>query len=184
MLAISLVGLTACATRSATDGTAPAPQPTPTSSESATSAQPTPTPSASPAPDAAWPTSETISCDAMLSPDIDATLRARGLSPAPKEWTQFGFQATGAALECPWGQPGSTVSDAFYAWARFEPGQADQFIASVLANDYRIEQSERGSWVITPPDLASGGTIAILATPEWVAFAPTRDQIDDIVWAR
>jgi hypothetical protein len=118
----------------------------------------------------------------MLAPEVDAALRQQGSVPAPRAWTQFGFVPTQAAVECPWGSPGETVSDAYYAWARLAPGESDQFVALVLDNGYAIEESARGTWLVTPPELAGGGEGATLITADWVAFAGSREEIDDIVW--
>ena len=98
----SALALTGCTT--------PAPEPTRTPSPSTSpAATPTPTPTPAPTPtvtptlDAApLPTQETISCDTMLDPAVDAALRAQGYVPAPKRWVQFAFAPTLAAIECPW----------------------------------------------------------------------------------
>jgi hypothetical protein len=118
----------------------------------------------------------------MLDETADAELRNEGLTPFPREWTQFGFSATLAALECPWGDDQNSETDTYYAWAQFLPGQRDEFVALVLANGYLIEESDRGAWLITPSGRAGGGGGEVLITDGWVAFADTREKIDDIVW--
>lgn len=120
----------------------------------------------------------------MLEPAVDEKLRASGLLPVSKPWTQFGFTPTSAALECPWGEEESTVTQAYYAWARFEPGQRDVFIDLVRDNEYLLEESERGMWLVAPPEAGGRGDPVALITADWVAFADSRDQIDDIVWTR
>jgi hypothetical protein len=181
---ILALGLTGCATNS---GAAPGPSPTlsTTPSTSATPpADPTPVPSVSPSSGPEWPTTETIDCDSMLDAAVDAELRERGLVPAPKDWTQFGFTPTLAAVECPWGVAGSTAIQAYYAWAQFEPGQSEAFVTLVTDNGYAVEESDRGTWLVIPAELEGGGEIAALITEDWVAFANSREQIEDIEWAR
>jgi hypothetical protein len=125
-----------------------------------------------------------ISCDTMLTAEAAAELHSRALEPAEKAWSQFGFRPPGAAAECPWGRPGDSTAQVFYAWAALDAQHAQSFLDLVQANGYRVEPGVRGSWVQAPPELEGGGALAILVTVEWVAYAPSREQIDDIVWTR
>jgi hypothetical protein len=181
--------LSSCATAApgASPATSTRPPSSPAASPSSSPAAPTPaaTPAPTDGPDAEqWPTADSIDCDAMLTPAVAAELRSRGLEPVAKAWSQFGFTPTAPAVECPWGGEGATASSAFYAWARLQPGQQQQFVSLVIANGYTVELSDRGTWIVTPPELAGGGALEALITADWVAFAGTRDDIDDIVWAR
>lgn len=177
-LALGVFGLTACATGASTAPLSPTTSATPV--PSATVA----TPTASSTAGIDRPSIQEIDCDSMLDPAIAEGLRAQGLSPAPKSWSQFGFEPTAAALECPWGDAGSTASSVFYAWAALEDGQDEEFITLALENGYLAEQTAQETWITAPPEAAGGGEIATLVTPEWVAFADTRSQIRDIVWTR
>ena len=177
---LGALGLTSCAVAPASS----APSPSVTSSDGATDASPSPSrPVSTPTQSAALPTTDTISCDTMLDPAVDAQLRAEGLTPAPKPWTQFGFTPTAAALECPWGDPDSTQSQKYYAWAAFQPGERDAFVSLVEQNGYRTEDSAEGTWVL-PPEDGSPHADGFLITNEWVVITDTRDQIHDIIWAR
>lgn len=119
----------------------------------------------------------------MLDPLVDAELRREGLTPAPKPWTQFGFAPTAAALECPWGTPGSMHSDRYYAWAALNPGERDTFIGLVEENGYQTEDHADGTWVL-PPEDGSPHAEGFLITDAWVVITDTREQIADIIWAR
>ncbi|MHC2999562.1 hypothetical protein [Microbacterium sp. HJ5] len=119
----------------------------------------------------------------MLVPVVDEQLRAEGLTPAPKPWTQFGFTPTAAALECPWGTPDSMHSERYYAWAGLNSGEREEFIGLVEQNGYRTEDDAEGTWVLAPED-GSPHADGFLITDAWVVITDTREQIDDIVWAR
>jgi hypothetical protein len=178
LLICGAAGLTACTE----DTSAPPPTPTVTAPAPATEA-PSPDPSVSPTSSAAFPTADDISCDTMLVPAVDEQLRAEGLTPAPKRWTQFGFTPTGAALECPWGTPDSMHSERYYAWAELNSGERETFIALVEQNGYRTEDGADGIWVLAPDD-GYPGPEGFLISDEWVVIADTREQIEDIVWVR
>jgi len=128
------------------------------------------------------PTPENISCDTMLEPMVDATLRATDLTPAPKPWTQFNFEPDGAAIECPWGYEGGSHSEAYFAWAALSDGEAEQFLGLVEENGYTTSEDEDGIWVI--PNEGPNGVEGMLITEEWAAFAPTPELIPAIVWTR
>ena len=119
----------------------------------------------------------------MLDPTVDAQLRAEGLTPAPKPWTQFGFNPTAAAVECPWGGADSMHSQRYYAWAALNPGERDTFVGLVEQNGYRTEHTADGTWVLSPGD-GSPHADGFLITDEWVVITDTREQVDHIVWGR
>lgn len=187
LAALALVGvmaLGACASEPAATPTS-TPTSTPTASSTPTA---TPSPSATPSTSAPaeveWPTPETISCDTMIDATAASALRDQGFESFPKEFTQFGFPYTLAALECPWGLPDDYHPHAYYAWAQFAPGERDAFVALVEENNYTLEETERGAWLVERADQPSVDNVAVLVTEEWVAFADSREQIDDIVWTR
>lgn len=171
-------GLTACT------GDPSTPLPTPTVAVPGPATEtPSPNPSVSPTSSAALPTADDISCDTMLVPAVDERLRAEGLTPAPKPWTQFGFTPTAAALECPWGTPDSMHSERYYAWAGLNPGEREAFIRLVEQNGYLTEDGADVTWVLASED-GYPGPEGILITDTWVVITDTREQIEDIVWAR
>lgn len=147
-------------------------------------------PATSPTPSEAGPTSDTverptledISCDTMLDPLVDAALRATDLTPAPKPWTQFGFEPSGAAIECPWGYEGGNHSAAYFAWSALSDDEAEQFLKVVEENGYATSEDEAGTWIVPSDD--PNGVEGMLITDEWIAFAPTPELIPAIVWAR
>ena len=172
-----LLALAACA---------PEPMPTataiPTTSKTATTTpSPQPTPTAATGLGPAVPNA--LSCDNMLDPAVDAELRAEGLLPAPKPFTQFNFTVAGPALECPWGGPDDVHSEAYYVWAAFAPGDRDAFMAVTAEHDYLAEESAEGTWVVYAGD-AGPDDPAILVTEEWIAMAPSREKIGDILLTR
>ena len=184
--AITLIGALALT------GCVPEPEPTPTPTPAPTrSATPTPTPTLTPTPTSSptveavpFPTVDTITCETMLDPTVDAEMRAKGWAPAAKPFTAFGFTPTGAAIECPWGEAGDAHSQAYYVWAGLAPGEKDTFIALTREHGYVPEPpAPEGTWVNWGTDDGMP-TSAILVTDEWVAFADTPEQIRDIVWAR
>ncbi len=128
------------------------------------------------------PTLEDISCDTMLDPLVDAALRATDLTPAPKPWTQFGFEPSGAAIECPWGYEGGNHSAAYFAWSAQSDDEAEQFLKVVEENGYATSEDEAGTWIVPSDD--PNGVEGMLITDEWIAFAPTPELIPAIVWAR
>ena len=178
LAAAGILALTACTPQ---PETTPTPDATPSSTATAT---PTPTPTPTPTADAVdYPTVDTISCETMLDPAVDAQLRAKGYIPAGKQWSQFSHTATLAAIECPWAEPGGTFSEAYYAWAALAPGEAEVFIGQTLESGYVTEEAAEGTWVVWGKDDGMP-TPAILVTDEWVAMADTQEQVADIVWAR
>ena len=171
--------LTACGPLpgSGEEGASATPQPE--ASDTATEV-PSPEPTSTPA---ARPTAENISCDAMLDPMVDRALRSMQLAPAGKPWTQFGFEPSGAAIECPWGYADQPHAVTYYAWAALGEGEGEKFLALTAENGYTTTEDERGTWVVSPegdPDTISG----ILVTDEWIAFAPTKELISAIIWTR
>lgn len=147
----------------------------------------TPTDSAAPTPEpteesAERPTADTISCESMLEPLVDQTLRSFDLLPFEKSWTQFNFQPTGAAIECPWGVEGSVESATHFSWSALAEGEAEQFLALTAENGYTTTEDEQGTWVISPTTRPENS--AILVTDEWIAYAPTPELIPAIVWTR
>jgi hypothetical protein len=180
VVAMSLaLALTACGPLPGADSETASPSPT-----ADVSAPPTETPSAEPtSTPAERPTAETISCDTMLDPLVDRALRSTQLIPVGKAWTQFGFEPSGAAIECPWGYAEQPHSVTYYAWASLSPGEGETFLALTADNGYTTTQDERGTWVVSPEgdaDEISG----ILVTDEWIALAPTQELISAIVWTR
>ena len=138
------------------------------------SAQPTETP-------VELPTVDTIGCDTMLEPLFDEALRSVRLQPAPKRWTQFGFEPTLAAIECPWGYEGEMHSATYYAWSALADGEREQFLDLTTANGYGTEDDSRGTWIVSPrEDPTDQGEV--LVTEDWIAFAPTRELVSVIVW--
>lgn len=168
-----------CATGSLPANSAPSISPQP--SQSVTDL-PAAGSTASPTPHSEGPTAADLNCDSMLEPVVSIGLRSRGLSPAQKPWTQFGFIPSALALECPWGVAGASAPETYYGWARLEHGQDAHFVALVQENGYIVEQTSQGVWVVAPPDLVTGASVEILVTPGWVAYAETRDAVYDIVW--
>ncbi|WDM44668.1 hypothetical protein KV395_16080 [Microbacterium luteolum] len=148
----------------------------------------TPTPSAEPTPEptdtsVGLPTPESISCDTMLDPLVDRVLRSTQLIPAAKPWTQFGFEPTGAAIECPWGYEGQPHAVTYFAWAALGEGEGETFLALTAENGYGTTETEQGTWV-TDPGSTPGELSGILVTDGWVAFAPTAELIPAILWTR
>lgn len=160
------------------------PPPTEGAATSPSAENPAPFPPKDENPVDEWPTFETINCDSMLREPARDTLRAQGLIPAPKPWDAFEFVGSGPALACPWGYEGTLELRAFYAWVQLLPGEAERFAALVTETGSSFEETSRGRWVVVPPESRSGQESAILVTDEWVALALTREDIDDIVWAR
>ncbi|MCS3444678.1 hypothetical protein [Microbacterium phyllosphaerae] len=159
-------------------GASPSPSATPAAT-APTTAAPTAEPSA---PSAERPTVDSISCDSMLDPEVDRQLRTADLIPFDKPWTQFDFTPTGAAIECPWGVEGSMESSKYFAWAALAEGEGAQFLALTAENGYTTTEDERGTWVVSTDPLP--GDSAILVTDEWIAYAPTPDDISAILWTR
>lgn len=202
LVTASLLALAACATPRSVGGavtptaaassspspsasSAPTPAPAPTSPSSSPSATPEPEPTG----DAAPPTVDTIDCDAMLDPAVDAGLRQRGLSPAAKPWTQFGFTPSGAAIECPWGLPGDMSARQYYAWAALAHGERDAFARLAVENGFVLEDGAEGTWLSYPASEGpvGGGPMELsgmLLTNDFIAISDTPEQIRDIVWTR
>lgn len=180
--AVALCGALLLGACTATDPT-PTSSPTPTAPPTAT---PTPTPTATDTPGAVeLPTYDNISCDTMLAPEVDARLRAEPLVPYPKPFEQnaYGTSPTGPGIACPWGPPNSPggMAYAYYTWAAFLPGEREAYLASATQHGHTTEPAESGVWVIS--DDESGGPVGALFVSEtWVAYAPSREQIADIVW--
>lgn len=154
-----------------TGSSAPPESPSPSSEPSA---QPTETP-------IELPTVDTIGCDTMLEPLFDEALRSVRLQPAAKPWTQFGFEPSLAAIECPWGYEGQMHSATYYAWSALAEGEREQFLDLTAENGYQVEEDSRGTWIVSP-DEAQTEEIEILVTEDWIAFAPTRELVSVIVW--
>ncbi|MFJ4175797.1 hypothetical protein [Microbacterium sp. NPDC089696] len=163
-------------------GCAPASESSSTPVASSPTASPTsPTPELTePAVD--LPTADTISCDSMLDPVVDEELRSRDLLPSPKPWTQFNFEPSGAALECPWGISGSVESAEYFAWSALSEGESDEFISLAEANGYKVTQDERGRWLESDHDVTPPLEPAVLVTDTWIAIANTPELIDAIRW--
>lgn len=174
---VLMLALTAC-------GPLPGPEEENATQTPEATAQPTEVPSSEPTnTPVERPTVENIGCDAMLDPLVDRALRATQLIAAGKPWTQFGFEPSGAAIECPWGYAEQPHAVTYYAWAALAEGEAEEFLALTRSNGYTTMQDEQGTWVVSPegePDTISG----ILVTNEWIAFAPTRELVSAIVWTR
>lgn len=127
------------------------------------------------------PTVDTIGCDTMLEPLFDEALRSVRLQPAPKPWTQFGFEPSLAAIECPWGYEGQMHSTTYYAWTALADGEREQFLDLTAENGYQVEEDTRGTWIVSPAE-AQTEEMEILVTEDWIAFAPTRELVSVIVW--
>ncbi|MFG6445594.1 hypothetical protein ACFXQA_10020 [Microbacterium sp. P07] len=146
------------------------------------------TPTAAPTPtvETEPPAADTISCDTMLDPTVDRDLRAQNLAPSPKPFTSLGFEPTGAAIECPWGQvdSGPGAAELYYGWSAFAPGERDAHIALVQKLGFGIEPDGDGVMLVAPPEQQGGGDpLDFRVTDDWVAFGPV-GQVDDIVWTR
>lgn len=128
------------------------------------------------------PTAGNISCDTMLEPLVSRALRATELVPAGRPWTQFGFEPTGAALECPWGYESENHSVTYYAWTALAEGEGAEFVALTQKNGYTATENEQGTWITDSRPAPPGGVI--LVTDEWIAMAPTAELIPAIVWTR
>lgn len=174
------------------DRNPPTPSPAPSVTASSTPTI-TPTPSATPTvtaePEAAepqQPTIENISCDTMLDPAVDARLRAEGLVPAPKYDMTFGVDITGAHIACPWGTPGTLHSQAMYTFTVVTPTERAQYLAAAEENDYVAEHTTDGAWLTWENPYGGPGPDegALLVADEWIASAPSREEIADIVWTR
>lgn len=178
---IAVAGALILAGCSATpDADESSPSPTATS-EASVSTTPTPSPDPSPT-SGVRPTVDTISCESMLDPLVDQKLRSSDLLPFEKPWTQFGFEPTGAAIECPWGVEGSVESATYFAWSALAEGEGEEFLALTAQNGYTTTVDERGTWVMEPAPLP--GNSSILVTDEWIAIAPTPEDISAIIWTR
>ncbi|WP_435749012.1 hypothetical protein [Microbacterium sp. PMB16] len=175
----SAVTLAGCSPTPAPQGESAAPR-TPPAATTTPSDEPSPAPTDT---SVELPTAENISCETMLDPLVDRALRATQVIPAGKPWTQFGFEPTGAAIECPWGYEGQPHSVTYYAWAALSDGEAEEFLALTAQNGYTTTEDEQGTWVTddgSTPSEVSG----ILVTDDWVAFAPEAELIPAILWTR
>ncbi|MFS0734956.1 hypothetical protein ABC304_05940 [Microbacterium sp. 1P10UB] len=194
LVAACVIALAACATPRTPGGAA---TPAATISPSATTAPtPTPVPSPSepsPTPESTagttLPTIDTIDCDAMLDPAVDADLRRQGMSPAPKPWTQFQFTPTEASIECPWGLPGDMAARQYYAWTALAPGERDTVLQLAVDNGYTLTDTAEGTWLTYGAEDGAAGDgpmelSGMLLTDSWFAIADTPDQVRQIVWTR
>ena len=173
-LVAAVLAVTGCASQGAPEGGTPIASPSPT----------TPVATASPEPSAPSPTADAIDCESMLTPEADARLRAQGFSPSPKPWTQFNFTPTAPAIECPWAPPGVMEAARYYGWAALNPGEKDSFLALVEENGYSTEETAEGTWLLPLDDGSPRNLGGYLITDDWIAIAPTREEVQDIVWAR
>lgn len=142
----------------------------------------------SPSAESSWPTADTISCDTMLDPAVDASLRADDLVPYEKEFTAFNFVPRGLAIECPWGPPDSAggAAYAYYTWAELLPGDREALLELAQEGPYTVEETDEGTRLVFEDD-GSGNQSEFLVTDRWYASASdTSDgrSIADILWTR
>lgn len=181
--AVILTGCTPDLERTAMPTSRPTDTPvtTPTVTPTAT---PTPTPSA-PSGEAA-PVPAELTCDTMLDPTVDAELRARGLAPAPKYEVPFLGTVSGAHASCPWSSPGKLEPEVMYSYTALTPAERAEFVAAATASNYVAEETPDGLslvWV-APDGSSSPNEGSWIVADEWVALAPSRDAISDILLTR
>lgn len=119
----------------------------------------------------------------MLTPAADAELRANGLVPYDKTLEGPLAELDTVGISCPWGPADSTDGGdaaALFVWARLTPESRAALLENI-PSQYVTEETPRGTFVA----ITDGpGQAYELYSDDFYAFASSREQLDDIVWAR
>lgn len=186
-MGVALTACTATPTKSEPSATptavsGPSSTPTPHSSS-----EPTATPSASPTVDAVSDPGaddgahEQLTCETMLDPAVLARHQRNGLASQAKPVEVAHGVAPEVGISCPWGLAGigGGEADAFYTWARFDPGTVHQLRSRMEESGvYRIEDTPEGTYMID--DRHKGWAYLFDGQVMKAAFA--EEDLAHIVW--
>jgi len=152
--------------------------PAPTITVTATTEAEVPAPS----PEVTLPAADDLSCDTMLEPLVVDTMEAMNLTSRAKPLGTSIGEVSGPSLSCGWGFDGQMHPIAAYGWGAITAEERDALIAAMVPQGgSTVTTDARGTWEV---DIPGPSPLVFLVADDWVAFAPSVELIDAIVWTR